>query len=317
MDTSKKTAVVYHYYEADLLYKENLVFFLATAIEADVDYYIIIAGDCSIALPTLPNVTYIYTENRNNDYGGYAHFMHEHYEPIYDYIVFINSSVRGPFLVNYYDQSWLDVFINRLEGNVQLVGISINDLPQSSKYTQLFHAEYGYDRPYAHVQTTAYALTKKALGYLIDLGFYDTTETLSKANVIVRYELRLSQEIVRQGWEIAAVIPNYSENEGSTPYVNPSTRRGDVLFFGGYFHRTLNPAEAVFIKTNRNMVTRLQLASSTCTSLLSNLEKVGRFPEARALLDRQYQSLTRNKLDIQMLSRLLKHFWKTTRNRVV
>ena len=63
------TAVIYHYFEKDSMYRDNLTYFLSTAIHAQADYYIIISGKCSLTLPHFDNVKYIYTENINNDFG--------------------------------------------------------------------------------------------------------------------------------------------------------------------------------------------------------------------------------------------------------
>ena len=60
-----------------------------------------------------------------------------------------------------------------------------------------------------HVQTTSYALTAEALGHLISIGFYDNDRMMSKPEVIALYELRLSKEIIKNGWNISCVLPLY------------------------------------------------------------------------------------------------------------
>jgi hypothetical protein len=42
------------------------------------------------------NVQYFFIENKNNDFGAVIEFNKCHKN--YDYYVFVNSSVRGPFL---------------------------------------------------------------------------------------------------------------------------------------------------------------------------------------------------------------------------
>ncbi len=69
-----KKAVIYHYFEKNNIYRDNLIFFLNTAIDKDVDYFIYISGTCSVNLPTPPNIEYIYIENKNYDFGAAISF---------------------------------------------------------------------------------------------------------------------------------------------------------------------------------------------------------------------------------------------------
>jgi len=72
-----KTAVVYHYYEANSKYKDNFVFFLNTAILDELDYFIYISGTCTANLIKRKNIKYRYIENKNNDFGGLLEFNKE------------------------------------------------------------------------------------------------------------------------------------------------------------------------------------------------------------------------------------------------
>jgi hypothetical protein len=65
---AKKTVVLYHYFEASEEYEQNLHTFLQLGYRADVDYIIIIAGGCSLELPRLNNVKYVYAPNFQFDY---------------------------------------------------------------------------------------------------------------------------------------------------------------------------------------------------------------------------------------------------------
>ena len=60
-----KTAVIYHYFEASNVYRDNLIFFLNVAIDNDIDYFIYISGEGTVDLPAFPNVEYIFIENKN------------------------------------------------------------------------------------------------------------------------------------------------------------------------------------------------------------------------------------------------------------
>ncbi len=61
-------------------------------------------------LPELPaNARYIFHENRCYDWGtiGWALETGKVDASLYRYIIFMNSSVRGPFLPNYFPVSYL------------------------------------------------------------------------------------------------------------------------------------------------------------------------------------------------------------------
>jgi hypothetical protein len=291
---SSSTVVVYHYFEKDLTYKNNLVYFLSVAILEEVDYFIMISGECTVALPDRRNVTYIKMDNWNNDFGGYIKFFQVVPVQQYEFFIFINSSVRGPFLPSYSDFRWVNAFIDRLRGDVHLVGASINILPESATHTRRFSAVYGYQPPYVHAQTTAYALSSTAVRYLLDVGFYSVDRTLTKKEVIVQYELKLSQEIIHNGWNIGSFLPGYEGldyRKLSMDFPNVSSRNGDVLFEGAFYGRTLSPTEAMFVKVNRNMLNEIELASHTFTSLLIHSDKIQKFEPGLALLSSSFHAI--------------------------
>lgn len=291
---SGSTVVVYHYFEKDLTYKNNLVYFLSVAILEEVDYFIMISGECTVSLPERRNLRYIKTDNWNNDFGGYIKFFQVAPVEQYEFFVFINSSVRGPFLPSYTNFRWINAFTDRLCGNVHLVGASINILPESATHTRRFSAVYGYRPPYVHAQTTAYALSATAVRYLLDLGFYSVNKTLTKKEVIVHYELRLSQEIIHNGWNMDSFLPGYEGvdyRKLSMDFPNVSSRNGDVLFESSFYGRTLSPTEAIFVKVNRNMLSEIDLASHTFTGLLSHSDKIQEFEPGLALLSSSFNAI--------------------------
>jgi hypothetical protein len=253
--TTRKVAVFFHYFEANATYRDNLVFFLAVGYRPEIDLFVVISGDCSVTLPALPNLRILRTENRNNDFGGYAFALTQIDDvDAYDAVLFVNSSVRGPFMPSD-DRSWVERFVAALSHDVHLVGSSINVLPEASPFTEKFATLFDYPKPYSHVQTTAYALSREALAHLRRIGFYDVSEALPKDEVICRYELRLSQEIKRAGWNLGCLLTRYHGIDYRMPHAdpNPTAKQGDPLFRGAYFGGTARPEELVFVKTNRDL----------------------------------------------------------------
>ncbi len=270
---SDKIIIFYHYFEANQNYKDNLVHFLSVAYSESYQFVIVISGKCTIELPQLENITYIFAENKNNDFGGYIYAL-SNLKNLnnYDYFIFINASVRGPFLSNHYEGTWVELFTSKMKNDVHLVGATINILSDSSPFYKKFKKKYAFEEPYSHVQTTAYALSNEAIRHLLKIGFYDVTEKLEKDDVICAYELRLSQEIKKNGWNMSCLLAHYDTidyREFHTD-MNYSSKNGNVLSEGHFFGRTAHPTEIVFIKTNTNMISRLDLSSHTYCNLLAN-----------------------------------------------
>lgn len=306
------TAIVYHYYEKDSKYRDNLIYFLSVGILDEHDYYIVIAGECTIELPIKENISYIKTANKNNDYGGYSEFIKTAAQKLQNYIffIFVNSSVRGPFLPNYYPSDWTVPFIKKLSNDTHLVGSTINVLPIDSEYSKILGEISSYLPPFTHVQTTSYALTLEALNYLISLGFYDIDRIMSKEEVIAFYELRLSREIIKNGWNFSALAPLYDETDyrNQNEFIeNDSAINGDILFKKAFMGRTLNPYDLIFIKVNRDMLAMEELASYTYTSLSQRSSK-DLFFESNALISRSRKSIKDYVFARKKFQRIFKFF---------
>ncbi|MZH02632.1 MAG: hypothetical protein F3745_04325 [Nitrospinae bacterium] len=161
---------------------------MSIGISQSAKYYIIIAGECTVNLPQFDNVTYIKTENRNYDFGGYCFFFKQFdFKSIKsnDIFIFLNSSVRGPFIAGYYNNNWYKIFSTKLIGDTKLVGGSINILPGGIDRAKLVEKSFRVKAPFPHVQTTVYAMTYEALSYLMSIGFYDIDYEIERAEVIL------------------------------------------------------------------------------------------------------------------------------------
>ena len=265
-----KIATIYHYYELNETYKDNFVYFLNTSIVEEIEYFFYISSSCSVELPNLTNVQYTYIENKNNDFGAVVEFSRDKRSLSFDAYIFINSSVRGPFMPSYCSSNWHEIFTSRLSNNIAMVGSSINLLPEGSLISNYFKERFSFDPPYIHVQTTAYALS--SAGYCLSLKekFFDVNETLKKNDVISRYEILLSQILLNNNFSIASILPTHEEFSVSKRGVNfkGTTKNGDPLNLAAFYGRTISPLESVFIKTNRKLVSEKELASYTFTSLV-------------------------------------------------
>ena len=254
-----KVLVIYHYYEKDQSYIDNFCHFLRFGYDSDLSYLIIVAGEHTINFPTLDNIQYLFTENKNFDYGGYCEAVSTlSIWPKYDFYLFVNSSVRGPFTPAYCNQKWTDLFIDQLSADIGIVGTAISITPSQHSIAKMYHEKYGkLERNHqflGHVQTTCYVLSRQILEQLIKAGFYEVNEALNKDETVRDYEIRLSQLILDMGLNLRCILPEYNQVDYRVALtdLNPSSREGDSGFEHSYFGRSAHPYESIFIKTSRN-----------------------------------------------------------------
>jgi hypothetical protein len=261
-----KNLVLYHYFEKDQSYRDNLLHFLAFGLDPSCDYVFIISGPYSIKLPALPNVRYVFTEVKRSDFGGYAQLINEGMDlSAYTHIFFINSSVRGPFIPSYCHQSWCEDFLEQMHEDVGIVGSSICTLDEDFRHSIAYQNRFGGQSPYSHVQTMAYVLPKAVLEKLIADGFYQEDRDTSKSLAIENYEIHLSQLVLQQGKNLRCLLPELNHIDYRQPHSNPNPTStiGDPNEVLGYFGRSVHPYEVIFVKTNRHLYTEGYLARLT------------------------------------------------------
>lgn len=269
----QKTVVIYHYYEKDSSYKDNFLHFLTFGYSEECDYIVIVAGQHTLELPNADNISYVFTENLGNDFGGYCYVINTVIDTNkYEFFFFINSSVRGPFLTDRDKKLWVKYFIEQLESDIGIVGSTINILPKSSPCALSYSEKYGQTENCSHVQSTSYLLPKKSLLYLIEMGFFNSSGLPDKEDAIRDYEVKLSQLIKERGWNLKSLLPEYNQIDYRIPHldINPTSDQGDPCFKDGYFGRTIHPHEIIFIKTNRDIYSSAYLDRLTYTLLSLN-----------------------------------------------
>jgi hypothetical protein len=279
--------VIYHYYEKDQSYIDNFLHFIQFAYRPELNYLIVIAGITSIELPQAGNITYFYAKNQNFDYGGYAQVIKDFkFEKNYANFIFVNSSVRGPFLPAHSQKIWANNLFELYSENIGIVGTAISLTPSHHAISKMYHEKYGYAERnkniLAHVQSTCYVLSRPVLCSLINEGFYDVHEALSKDETVRDSEMRLSQNLLGRGLNLKCMLPEYNKPDYRTlsHEINPSAREGDSGFEHSYFGRSAHPYESIFIKTSRNTFSeedlmRLAYSMSIDHNLDDSLEKLG------------------------------------------
>lgn len=246
-NNDNKYVCMYAYYEKNDIYKNNLRIFLEKGYRYDIDYYIIINGTCTVEIPKKDNIVIINKENIGFDFGAWSHCIHKYLTKKYDYYIFLNTSVRGPYINN-----WLEEFLKLFNKDVKLVGTSINIMP-----TNIYNY-YDYDPPYTHVQSMFFILNREGFEYLNSLDFFNEEE-INKLNfmeLILKKEINLSQLILKNNWNINCSLNKYKNFDYRIIKNNFNTTSydGDPYYHGAYFGETIKPEEAIFFKINRNLI---------------------------------------------------------------
>jgi hypothetical protein len=269
----KQNLIFYHYFEKDASYRDNLTHFLLFGILDESDYIVVISGEHTLELPPLVNVRYVFTDSKRSDFGGYAQLINE--GPIissYDFIFFVNSSVRGPFVPPYFKQSWTQILLAQMSSDVGMVGTSICTLKTDFRHSINYQERFGGSPPYSHVQTMAYVLRRSVLEAIIKSGFYGDDRDTTKTLAIEDYEIHLSQLVLTQGHNLRCLLPELNGIDYRLPHINPNPTStvGDPNEALGYFGRSIHPYEGLFVKTNRQLFTEAYLMRLAYTMYLAN-----------------------------------------------
>ena len=160
----------------------------------------------------------------------------------YKYFIFLNASVRGPFLPQYMRQrSWIQILTSCITTTEKLCGITINCL-----------------RRYNLLHLQSFLLTTDVAGLRVVRPLLQCHET--KNDAIAHGEIAFSQAILKAGYNLASMMTYWSNHDfrniTSTMRkckANPFVWAGDVMLPKRYFGMYPNPFELMFVKTNRGL----------------------------------------------------------------
>ena len=251
---NSKICCLYAYYEKDQKYKDNLQFFLNNGLLNEIDYYIIINGNCTVNIPDKNNIKVIKRENIGFDFGAYSCVVEKHLIKEYDYYIFMNTSVKGPYLKD--NIKWYEPFIKLFTKDIKLVGTSINVCPLNDFAGNKLNEIYNHEAPFSHIQSMFFIIDSEYYKYLKSKNFFDEEKINKITNIndiIIHYEFGLSQLALKNGWNINCILDKYKNLDYRIIKndINPTSHEGDPYYINGYFGKTIDPYDVIFFKNNR------------------------------------------------------------------
>lgn len=251
-DGGADTLVIYVYAHTDVEYADNLRYFLEFGVQPGdaCDYLVVVQsgrGVLSTSLPPLPpNVRAVQHPNECFDWGTFGWAIERGHADTsrYRYIIFLNSSVRGPFLPSYWprEKHWSRILTGRITDDVKLVGATI-----SCEGANKGGVLSGEMRRNPHVQSYVVATDQVGLGLLQAEG--DVLKCYTDIHDAIWYaEIGSSAAILDAGYNIDALMLRYQGvdwrdkatwgcNAGINPYA-------EYMYDGV----NISPFEVMFVK---------------------------------------------------------------------
>ena len=231
---------VKHFFDNCIFYDENIDF--------------IIISNNKLNKCEAPKICKIlFRDNIGYDFGGWSDaLLTDNLYKNYDYFIFANSSILGPFLSNNFKGKWTDIYLDGLKNNVKLFGSTINTYTASI---------FLIKKP--HVQSYIFSMDKITLEYLINCNIFSITNYAKTFDEAVnKKEILMSTKIIENGWNIGSLL-TYYEDIDFTKNLN----NYNIIFLGGltkpFYHKFIwDEYEVVFIKGNRGKFLNINITSN-------------------------------------------------------
>lgn len=238
-----RTLVLFVFHEMN----NRVVHFLNNCVFEDkFTDFVIIANNLTVevCLPAFNNVSFLRRDNVGFDFGGWSAALEdsERYNK-YDFFLFVNSSVLGPFLPNGFSvNQWPEIYKQGLiRDNVRLFGSTINTIRDP------IHR--------SHVQSYIFVMNKQTLSLLMSRTIFSTNHyAATMQHAIDDKEIAMSRVIIKNGGNIGCLMKYYNgvdftfRRRPVQSYVRPFL---DDIMYSAYLGSLWNVFEVVFVKGNR------------------------------------------------------------------
>jgi hypothetical protein len=253
-----RTLVIYVLHEIN----KNVEYFLKNGIFKKhlTDFYIII-NSLTVRL-VHPDATIINRENIGHDFGGWSYclfqkidgkYLHE----LYDNFLFINSTVRGPFLPEWCYDNWIDLFLNKITNVDKLIGTTV-----------------GSYQGFSHIQSMMFCTDRIGLDILINSNiFTPIIRPMNKVDVIFSKEIGMSSKILAANYNISCMLTKF---RGCDFRTYKHSKDLNIFANDSYFGIEVHPYEVIFIK----------YPAANHTSLINTIERLTEWKNNQVITQR-------------------------------
>ena len=238
----KDTLVIYIFADSNPEYLNNLKHFVSQGVRPHdgADYiFVVQGGTAGIALPTLPpNAKYIEHPNECFDLGTIGWLIKKTTivdVTQYRYVVWLNSSVRGPYVPAYFNTyvPWHWILTRHITSDLKLFGSTI-----SCSMTD--HPKYG-KRQHPHVQTYVVASDVPTFHLLLEKKVFNCHTSWQDA--IYNGELAASKVVLDAGYNIGCLMLRYQGIDFRHPDNQRCNGGHNPLHVDSYDGVSVNPLE--------------------------------------------------------------------------
>ena len=213
--------------------------------EANVEYHLVINGPKISSIINNRWTSVRQRENKGYDFGAWCSWLDRIDRNNYDFFIFINNSLRGPFD----DKIWPITFTNLLNDYTKLSGVTIacggldeHSNPHNIKPPVLQSMMCCMDR-------IGLELADKCIFSQV------RTKDMTFMETVLKCEEGLSYAMLTAGYSISCILKPYQvDYRDKTKWIiNPNIHLGNCWMPQSYFGKDLEPRECIFFKSNRNV----------------------------------------------------------------
>jgi len=277
--------------------RDNIILFMAIAYRRDINFYWLTNRSTNLTPPQTENISPIFTHSKNDYIDAVTRALnHEIKAPLYDYLIFLNSFARGPFLPPYFHGSWTHIFTDQLKNDTHLC------LSDSRDLHELNQANLSNQSPEAHGSSSperrspVVAMTQEYYQSLQRTGDeYQASPQIQQGEK--GHEANsCSQGLKARDWKARSIqspsgLININSNDQSEQGALENTSRVAHQDKRIQSDRILHPYEAVFINTSLDHYDREDLEHYSRAALATRPSALSwKWQEIKALEKRLNQA---------------------------
>ena len=212
MKSCNKTAVLYLYCDEHARSQQNFHDFANAELISNIDYFFAGSKNALSAIQCEGNrFAKMPSRDGENEHRKISRFYHDYVQKSdYQNIIVVSSVMSGPYSIPNCTQNWIQTYTRHLTKGVHLVGSTIVVMPADHPLTKLQNATKAEVNIAPYVPTSSFAISREALDFLDTKCFFDQDIPACELSLQLLSEMRMSDLLLDIGWNIACLLPKYS-----------------------------------------------------------------------------------------------------------